>query len=250
MNQHKNYLAIIYHVAIIFFATTIGIGLYTLFGAHLRMPPKLSPITNRISKTANSASIALKNIVSSSTIKQNSDDNIIINLKNREEDYFTLKSTLIDSKIKTNKSYLVIFKQGDKEIKFPELLRHLSKIKPSNSLLRVMGDSRYYINLKDKHEGVIVSSITNPEIAFASIIGWESQFIETTLPLVHPLFSKNDIDMYLKLGAVSKKINSVDSRVIYKGENEIAYIWGIYKNNLIIAGSKDRFNIIISAIEK
>ncbi len=247
-NKEKDYLSKIFRVAIIFFATTIGIGLYALVGAPIKQSI-FSESFDKVMKIGSSASVAVSNVVGFSYTKKLENNEIVIKLTKPSSDFQTLKTTLLDSKFKESTPSLVTFKADDKIIGIPLFLNYISDVKPSNSLLRIMGDSRYYVNNDRTFDGTVVVSLLDSEIAFASLTGWESKFIENTLPLVHPMFNKSDISMYMKLGAVSRKISGVDTRVIYKGKNEIVYMWGIYKNNLIITGSKDSYDKIINALD-
>lgn len=247
-NKKKDYITKILHVAIIFFATTIGIGLYALVGPSIKNSTVFNALSNFTSNIGAVGSSLISNIDFGDSTKI-SDGEVVVKISSKSNAFHSLKTTLIDSNIAPTNSVLVKLQLNSKEIGFPEFLNYISDIKPGESLNRMMGDSRYYINKDEEYTGTIVVSILDPEITFASLMDFEGKFIEGTLPLVRPMISKNDISMYIKLGTVSRQVIGVDSRVIIGAKEEIIYIWGIYKNHLIIADSKDSFSKIVDALK-
>lgn len=237
----------IFRIAFILFATTFGIGLYALIGAPITRISS-SPAFTKIGNIINSANLALVSSISSDK-KTGNESEIIIKLSKPQSDFVTLKTTLLDTPFNSEVPKIVKFDLNGKVVDIPELLNYMSDVKPSDSLIRVMKESRYYISNSKEYKGTVVVSVLDEDIAFASLIGWESKFLDITLPLVHPLFNTSDINMYKNLKTVTRKVSGIDTRVILGAKEEIIYAWGIHKNTLVIAGNKEDYSRIITALD-
>lgn len=247
-HDHKS-MAKIFKVALILFATTFGIGVYALIGApivRLSASPALTKVSNWINK-ANTAVVG--SIPETFKSNKTNDGDIVIKLERPDTDLHKIKMTFIDGDFNDDTKRIVTLTNKDKEVSIPEFLYYISDNKPSESLLRTMTSSRYYMGYENKeYKGTILIPVLNSELAFASTIDWESKFVDYTLPLVRPLMSKSDIQMYKELRIATRSIEGVDSRAIVGANDNILYVWGIYKNNVIISSNKDDYLKMISIL--
>ncbi len=243
---HQN-ISKILRVAFFLFAFSFGIGLYALVGAPIRRID-FSPTVTKVGNIIDVANHKLLGLVSSPDDLPNENE-IIVNLVDPKTDFFLLKSTLINSKLKKGETRIVVLKNKEKETSIPEFLYYISDIKPSEDLIGTMLGSRYYISYDSEYNGAIVIPVRNADLAFASLIGYESKFVDYTLPLVRPLISNSDIETYKGLKVVTRDVKGVDARVIIGSKNSILYIWGIYKNNIIVAASNNDFSRIIEVLK-
>ncbi len=235
----------LFRVTFLLFSAMLGVGLYGLIGAPIKQIGVPKAIENIENKTL-SATAFISNI----KIKDGKTNNEInVTLENPKNDFYTLKSTVINSKIEEGEKKIIILQKDGVQYDIPKFLSYVSDNKIDESLISTMQGSRYYISYKDKeYNGNIVIPVTNNEIAFAKIIGFESNFIDITLPLVRPLLSNNDIEMYKELKIVTRQIDGIDTRVIIGANDAILYAWSVYKNNIIISSNKEDYLKILSAI--
>lgn len=251
-NKHHdhNSMTKIFKIALILFATTFGIGVYALIGAPIYRLSS-SPALTKIGNIVNKANMALVGVMSDSFKKDNRNNGEIkIKLERPDADLHKIKMTLIDTPFDDDSKRIVTLIKNDKEVSIPEFINYVSDMKPSESLVRSMNGSRYYMTYRDKeYKGTIVIPVIDNDVAFAGVIDWESKFADNTLPLVRPLLSQSDIQMYKELKIVTRNISGIDSRVIIGANDNILYIWGIHKNNLIISSNKDDYSKIVSILD-
>lgn len=246
--HNNDAIAKIFRLALVLFATTLGVGAYALIGAPVRRMGS-SPLIENIGSGIKNAGASVANIFASSDDRRHKND-IIINLTADDNGYITLKSTLIDATFAANESRNVRFTADGQELGMDALLTRISKTQPPADFLRAIGDGRYFMQNDKKYHGTLVISVLDNELARASLIQWESGLLASTLPLVHPLVSNGEINMYKELGLTSRNIASTDARVIKGAKGEVLYIWGIYKDMLIIAGTETDYTAMVDILSK
>lgn len=202
-----------------------GIGAYVLFGTGIgdmkqsEQPP--APISGRETPVTTITEIAVMNAP-------------------REQILADLTIAFGKSSLSPNARGVVAFIGKNGVAHTDEFLSSVLYRTPRPALLRSLNPEFTYATYVDDGvlTGVLGFTSRGYELTFAEMLEWERSLAEDLIPVLHPLLSRNSVDL-LRHGSFSDaRIGDIDARALADASGDIFLVYALLdKKRLIIAGS-------------